>query len=85
MTQDITVQCDEHGMLRLGAAFRKKSGKRFAVVATPNKVILMPVPDDPVQDLAELGKPLRGLSIKQIKARARAYAVREALRGVRRR
>lgn len=79
-----TIRCDSKGRLQLWQALRKRYGTRFAIVAAPGRLILIPVPDDPVKDLAELGKPLRGLSIRQIKARIRARAVQEALRGIRR-
>ena len=78
------AQCDAKGRIYLREKTRKKYGKKFVVVEAPGELILLPIPDDPVKDLEELGKPLRGLSIKEIKRRIRERAMKEVLDGLRR-
>ena len=53
------TQCDAKGRIYLREKTRARYGKRFVVVEAPDEIILLPIPDDPVADLAEFGKPLR--------------------------
>jgi len=63
----ITAECDEEGRIRLGPDVRQRYGRRFFVVEAPGKLVLLPVPEDPVKDLEEWGKPLQHLSLEEIK------------------
>ena len=69
--------CDAKGRIYLKRRTRKQYGERFVVVQAPDRLILLPVPKDPVADLARLGKPLRGLSLKAIKQAIQKQAERE--------
>lgn len=79
----ITTQCDQKGRIQLKQAVREKYGEKFVIVEAPDKILLLPVPRDPVRDLEELGRPLRGISMKALKKRIRARAEEEALRALR--
>ena len=79
-----TAQCDAKGRIYLREKTREKYGERFVVVEAPDEIILLPIPKDPVADLAELGKPLRHLSLRQIKAKIRERAKKEVLDDLRR-
>ena len=73
----LKAKCDSKGRLYLREAIRAKYGDAFIVVETSHGLTLLPVPKDPVKDLAELGKALKGQSIREIKNRIRERAKRE--------
>ena len=77
-------ECDDRGRLLLRKDIREAYGDKFYVVKAPKEVILIPVPKDPIKDLAELGKAsgLDKYSVKQLKKMAREDAEKEALAGV---
>lgn len=74
-----TTRCDSKGRIYLKEAIRSKYGEQFVVVEEPSEIVLRPLPEDPVKDLEELGKDLRGHSIKEVKRRIRERAIKEAL------
>ena len=49
----------------------------------PKEIKLLPIPDNPLQDLAELGKPLKSHSLKAIKKKIRQKAKEEVFDGLR--
>ena len=71
-------KCDSKGRLYLRESVRDRYGEQFVVVQAPDRLILLPVPSDAVSDLRQLGKPLRGLSLKQIKRQIANQAEKEA-------
>ena len=74
-----TTKCDSEGRLYLRESIRSRHGVEFVIVETSSGLLLLPVPDDPAADLAELGKKLADLSVKDIKKRLRKRALAEAL------
>ena len=58
---------------------RSRYGEQFVILETPEGVLLLPVPRDPVKDLRELGEPLRKHSLKTLKSQIREQAKKEAL------
>ncbi len=50
------------------------------IVEAPDGVLLLPVPEDPVRDLEELGEPIRGMSLEAVKQRIRRRARVEVTR-----
>jgi len=75
----VTVQLDKQGRLYLGDKVRSKYGETFVVVEAPDEVVLLPVPEDPVASLEEMGKALEGKSIAEIKKTIRRKAAEEVL------
>jgi len=75
----LKVQCDKNGRIYLKRRLRARYGEKFIVLETARDIVLLPVPRDPVRALQEIGKPLRGYSIAQIKAMIREQAEKEAL------
>ena len=69
-----SIKCDPKGRLYIRRSWRERYGNEFIVVAAPNELILMPVPQDPVSDLAELGKALPEVSLKKLRAGIRRQA-----------
>ena len=74
----IKTKCDTRGRLYLRETLRSEYGERFVVIEAGPGILLLPVPDDPVEDLAHLGRALRGVTLAQIKERAARRASREA-------
>ncbi len=72
-----TAQCDSKGRLYLKEALRTRYGEKFIIVETPKSVLLLPVPKDPIKDLSEIGKALKGRSLKDLKKHIRQSAVKE--------
>ncbi len=62
-----TTQCDSRARLYLRESLRERYGERFVVEERADGVLLVPLPQDPVRDLAELGRPLRNLTLQEIK------------------
>ena len=64
----LKAKCDRKGRIQLKASMISKYGDEFFVVQAPGKLILFPIPVDPVKDLEEWGKPLQHMSLKEIKS-----------------
>lgn len=62
------AKCDMKGRLYLRESLRQKYGERFIAVPAPREILLIPVPEEPLQDLREATKKLRGVSAKKMKA-----------------
>ena len=73
----ITAECDEEGRIRLGPGVRQRYGRRFFVVEAPGELVLLPVAEDPLKDLQEIGRSLKGLSVEDLKRRIDEQAQRE--------
>lgn len=73
------TKCDKKGRIYLRESLRSRYGERFMVVEAPDELVLLPLPDDPVADLGELGKGLPTASLKQLRARILARANAEVL------
>ena len=71
------TKCDRKGRIYLKEALRSRYGDRFIVVEASDELVLLPVPDDPVDDLAELGQKLPTASMKQLRASILARAKTE--------
>ena len=73
----ITAECDEEGRIQLGPQVRQRYGRRFFVLEAPGELVLLPVAEDPVKDLQEIGRSLRGLSVEDLKRRIDEQADKE--------
>ncbi len=71
------TECDRKGRIYLKEALRSRYGHRFIVVEAPDELVLLPVPDDPVDDLAELGRKLPRASLRRLRAKILARAKKE--------
>lgn len=75
-----TSECDEKGRLVLPREIRDEFGTRFVVIKVLGKVVLLPVPKDPVKRLGELGRKagINRYSLKQLKCMIREEALKQA-------
>ena len=71
------TQCDRKGRLQLRPSLRRRYGDQFWVVEAPRKVILLPVPADPLRDLREIGRLLKGKSVRELKEAIEQEAMEE--------
>jgi hypothetical protein len=51
-----TALADERGRIVLGTKFLDKYGKKFAVIGTPKEIVLVPIANDPIAELAKIGR-----------------------------
>lgn len=78
MESKSAIKCDEKGRFRFRAATRKRYGDHFEVIEAPGEIILVPLSDDPVATLQELGRKLPDVSVHELKKRAREHGRRQA-------
>ena len=71
------TQCDKKGRLQLSHAVRSRYGEKFLVLEGQREVILRPIPRDPLQDLREIGRLLKGKSVRELKEAIEQEAMEE--------
>jgi hypothetical protein len=72
-----TAQCDKKGRLELSQAVRSRYGEKFLVLEGRKQLILRPIPRDPLQDLREIGRLLKGKSVRELKDAIEQQAMEE--------
>ena len=72
-----TAQCDKKGRLELSQAVRSRYGDKFLVLEGCKELVLRPIPRDPLQDLREIGRLLKGKSVRQLKEAIEQQAMEE--------
>ncbi len=61
------IRCDSKGRIYLAEEIRSFYGRKFVIVKAPKELILLPVPEDPVKDLEDIGQKLPAKSIEHLK------------------
>ena len=74
-----SIKCDAKGRLFLRETLREKYGDRFVAIPSHGRIILLPVPNDPVADLRDASKKLRGKSIRELKRMIEQEARRQVI------
>ncbi|MBI4451767.1 hypothetical protein HY642_07375 [Candidatus Woesearchaeota archaeon] len=76
------VTCDTRGRIVLPIEVREALGERFVVVPAHDEVVLIPVPNDPVKQLALLGRKagIGRKSLRELKRAIRKEAEEESVR-----
>jgi bifunctional DNA-binding transcriptional regulator/antitoxin component of YhaV-PrlF toxin-antitoxin module len=66
---DRILECDDRGRIVLPREMRKALGTKYIAVQAPGKILLYPVPKDPVKDLQEMGRAagLHKFTLAQLK------------------
>jgi DNA-binding transcriptional regulator/RsmH inhibitor MraZ len=70
-------QCDAKGRVYIPKVYQKKMTKNVFVVETKDGILLIPIPDDPVQELEKLGQKLPSMTIKELKDAILEQATKE--------
>lgn len=65
--EQATVVMDKQGRIYLPKQLKKDLGRKFFAVKINKDIMLVPVPADPVKELARIGKGLPRKSIKKLK------------------
>lgn len=73
------IDCDAKGRIYLRRALRERYGKIFVAVPARRELVLIPVSKDALEDMRELGKPLQGKTLSQLKALIAEEATRQAV------
>lgn len=79
--KDMTkVDVDSHGRIYLPKEYRDEFGESFRIVRFQGELKLVPVPDDPVEDLRSRTEEIResGKSVQELKEHARKELDEEA-------
>lgn len=75
----MAVETDDRGRLYLPKDLREKHGERFRVLDLPNRVILIPIDDDPLQAARDsIGDRFTDRSIEEVRADILEAAASEA-------
>ncbi len=74
-----TASVDERGRLYLPKSLREQYGGQFRIVRLYDGITLLPVPEDPVEDLSEALEPLKHLSHEEIDRAIKEEAMAEVL------
>ncbi len=61
------VETDKKGRLYLPKDTREKYGQKFLEIELEDEIKLIPIPDDPVEDLRKVTDKLKGKSIEEMK------------------
>ena len=69
-----TVVVDRQRRIYLPKRFKEKAGNKFFIVKIGDEIRLVPIPANPVEDLAKLGRKLPAKSIRQFKKEISAEA-----------
>lgn len=73
---------DDRGRIYLPKKIREKFGDEYRIVELPNRVVLLPLPDDPLESLHEaVGDAFEGKSREELAAEARATAKADLTQG----
>ena len=73
-----TLICDERRRITLPKELAEE-GDEFIAIKVRDEIILKPLIKDPIKTFEKLGEKLRGLSIGEIKKRAREEAEKQAM------
>lgn len=73
------IIADERGRITLGSKYIEEYGTKFAIIPKQNKIVLLPIPKDPLKSLQDAGKRagLDKYSIKELKLMIRDQAKKE--------
>lgn len=75
----MSIETDDRGRIYLPKGVREKHGERFRVLDLPDRVVLIPIADDPLQAVRiAVGDTFEGKSIEEIKAEIVEAAKEEA-------
>ena len=68
---------DSKGRLYIPQSIRHRVGEEVYLVETPDGILIIPKPKDPVKELEELGKSLPEVSVEELKKEILKQALEE--------
>jgi hypothetical protein len=74
------TRCDSKGRVYLKEEIRAKYGREFLMLQALEEIILLPVPENPMKDLEELGKMIPIKSLHEIKKKIKLRAMQDVVR-----
>ncbi|NMC06431.1 MAG: AbrB family transcriptional regulator [Candidatus Lokiarchaeota archaeon] len=77
ISREMITTHDEKGRVYIPKKFQEKLTKRMFIIDTPEGLLLVPLPDDPVATLKEMGKSLPAMTLKQFKSEIMKQAAEE--------
>ena len=72
-----TAKVDAKGRLYIPKELRDEIGKEVFLIRTPNGILIVPKPEDPISELEKLGKKLPDKPIEELKQDILKEAERE--------
>ena len=66
-SRNMITQYDAKGRVYIPKVYQKKMTKDVFIIETKEGLLLIPIPEDPVQELEKLGEKLPSLTIKELK------------------
>ena len=74
----MVTEADDHGRVYLSKEIRNKHGDRFQIVDRSDRIILIPVADDPLEAVSDaVGDAFEDKSVAELKREAREAAAAE--------
>lgn len=74
----MSVETDDRGRIYLSKDLREKHGERFRVLDLPNRVVLIPIDEDPLRSVRDaVGDAFDGTSVAEIREEIRRSAKAE--------
>ncbi len=73
----IKTKCDSRGRVYIKETLRSRYGEDYMILDSGRGILLLPIPEDAIKDLVDLGRTLKGKSIAQLRAAIRDRARRE--------
>lgn len=71
----MSVETDDRGRIYLTKEVREKHGERFRILDLPNRIVLIPIADDPLEAAREaVGDTFEGKSLEEFREKAREAA-----------
>ncbi|MEX2684267.1 MAG: AbrB family transcriptional regulator [Candidatus Sigynarchaeota archaeon] len=67
ISREMMTTCDDKGRVYIPKKYQDKLTKRVFIVKIQEGLLLVPVPDDPIATLEEIGKSLPAVTLKQLK------------------
>ncbi len=77
ISREMITTYDDKGRVYIPKKYQHRLSKRVFIVETKEGLLLVPVPDDPVAVLEEIGKSLPAMTLEQLKSEIMKQAAKE--------
>ena len=73
------AKCDEKGRLYIPKKFRSKIGREVFLIELKDGLLIVPVPEDPIEELMEIGEELPDIPMDELKRSIEEEALDEIM------